>query len=80
VSAEVLVNGSIAGRYPLFSLDLNGPYPFASTSTSFEMGQVPIIVSETFVSLINGIFGKTVFRVGTLAGSVGLTATGGTIP
>ena len=80
VSAEILVNGAIVGRSPVFTLNVSGMYPFTSTPTTFHMNQVPMNVADSFVFYINGVFGKQVFTVGSPAGLVGMSTTLGTIP
>ena len=80
VNAEILVNGAIVGRSPVFTLNVTGAYPYASTPTTFNMSAVPMNISDSFVFYINSLFGRTVFTIGTPAGSVDMATTLGTIP
>ena len=79
VTAEVLVNGAITGRVPVFTLVVNDLFPVPPTSGIFTTPTVAMAVNDSFVTLFNSLFGSNSLWLGIGAGTVSVTATTGTI-
>ncbi len=80
VTAEVLVNGAITGRFPAFTLVVNDLFPVPPAGTTISTPTVAMAVNDTFVTLFNSIFGTKSLWLGISAGTVSVTATTGSIP
>jgi len=79
ITAEVLVNGSITGRVPVFTLVVDDLFSTPPAGTTFSTPTVAMAVSDSFVTLFNSIFNAKVMFLGLGAGTASVTATIGTI-
>jgi hypothetical protein len=80
ITAEVLVNGSITGRFPVFTLVVNDLFPVPPPSiTKITTPTVALAVNDSFVTLFNSIFNAKVLFLGVGAGTVSVSVTTGTI-
>lgn len=73
ITAELLWNGVVAGRIPVFTLvtsDLTGPV----TGSTFSTPTVALAVNDSFVTLFNSLFHSKILSLGLGAGTTSLTA------
>jgi hypothetical protein len=80
ITAEVLINNAISGRFPVFTLVVDDLFPVPPSGTSIATPTVAMAVSDTFVTLFNSIFNNKIIFLGLGAGSTSVMATTGTIP
>jgi hypothetical protein len=80
ITAEVLVNNAITGRFPVFTLVVDDLFATPPTGTSIATPTVAMAVSDTFVTLFNSIFTNKPLFLGVGAGSASVMATTGSIP
>ena len=74
------MNGSITGRFPVFTLVVNDLFPVPPPSiTNITTPTVALAVNDSFVTLFNSIFNAKVLFLGVGAGTVSVSVTTGTI-
>lgn len=79
ITAEVLLNGSMAGRVPVFTLITNDLFSIPVNGNSFTTPAVALAMSDSFVTLFNTLFNLKVMTLGLGAGTVSASATIGPI-
>ena len=79
ITAELLLNGSMAGRVPVFTLITNDLFSTPVNGSSFTTPAVPVAMADSFVTLFNSLFNLKVMTLGLGAGTVSASATIGPI-